>query len=395
MKLPETVELIINVLNRAGFPAYAVGGCVRDTILGREPNDWDITTSARPEEVKKCFRRTVDTGIEHGTVTVLIKKKGYEITTFRIDGQYGDARHPDNVVFTSDLKEDLLRRDFTINAMAYSHQSGLVDPFGGQEDLKKKIVRAVGVPKERFTEDALRVMRCIRFAAQLGFRIDPATFEAAKELSVNLQKISAERIREELLKILVSAHPDYTRLLQEIGAMPFILPSYKRYQEEAERVLLTLPDDKVLRLTAFLYQGGQAEAAEFFDRLKFDNDTRNRVIHLIRYADISLEPCPEALRRFLSEFGKEDVDRLLLFIEKARGEDLSAVRTELQGIEARGECTSLRELQLTGNDLSAMGMKPGREMGALLKELLQAVLEDPSLNTKEKLTSIARKRLNT
>ena len=394
MKLPETVEMIIDILERAGFPAYAVGGCVRDTILGREPNDWDITTAARPEEVKKCFRRTIDTGIAHGTVTVMIRKKGYEITTFRIDGKYGDARHPDNVVFTSDLREDLLRRDFTINAMAYSHRSGLVDPFDGQKDLQRKTVRAVGVPRERFTEDALRVMRCIRFAAQLGFSIDQATYEAAKELSRNLGKISAERIREELLKILVSGHPDYVGKLREIGAMHFICPSFEKCEEEAERLLLLVPEDKVLRLTAFLYAGGPDEAAAFFDRLKFDNDTRNRVLHLIRFADISLSPDPKALRRFLSDFGKEDVDKLLLFIEKSRGEDLKAVREALWGIESRGECTSLKELRLTGNDLSAMGMKPGREMGALLHGLLEAVIEDPSLNTKEKLASIAQKRLN-
>ena len=393
MKLPETVEMILDILRRAGYPAYAVGGCVRDTILGREPNDWDITTSARPEEVKKCFRRTVDTGIAHGTVTVMIRKKGYEVTTFRIDGQYGDARHPDNVVFTSDLREDLLRRDFTINAMAYSHESGLVDPFGGQEDLRKKIVRAVGVPVERFTEDALRVLRCVRFAAQLGFSIDPKTYDAAKELSRNLGKISAERIREEFLKILLSAHPDYTAKLQEIGAMPFIYPSYREIQNEAERALLLAPEDKVLRLTAFLYQGGAEDAEAFFDRLKFDNDTRNRVLHLIRYKDAALEAEPKSLRKFLSVFGKEDVDKLLLFHEKILGTDLTEVRRELKGIEARGECTSLKELALTGNDLTAMGMKPGREMGALLHELLEAVIEEPKLNTKEKLKKIAGGRL--
>ena len=385
--------MIINILDRAGYPAYAVGGCVRDTILGREPNDWDITTSARPEEVKKCFRRTVDTGIAHGTVTVMIRRKGYEVTTFRIDGQYGDARHPDSVVFTSDLREDLLRRDFTINAMAYNHRDGLQDPFDGQGDLQRKVVRAVGVPVERFTEDALRVMRCVRFAAQLGFSIDHTTYEAAKKLSVNLGKISAERIREELLKVLVSEHPDYTGKLWEIGAMPFILPAYERFCEEAERAMLLVPADKVLRLTAFLYKGGASEAAQFFDRLKFDNDTRNRVLHLIRYADAALEPEPRALRQFLSEFGKEDVDRLLIFLERVRGEDLSAVRAELQGIEARGECTSLKELRLTGNDLMEAGMKPGREMGALLRDLLQAVIDDPSLNTREQLMNIARKRL--
>ena len=393
MKLPETVELIIEILGRAGFPAYAVGGCVRDTILGREPNDWDITTSARPEDVKRCFRRTVDTGIAHGTVTVMIRKKGYEVTTFRIDGQYGDMRHPDNVVFTSDLREDLLRRDFTINAMAYNHRSGLQDPFGGQQDLRDRVVRAVGNPVERFTEDALRVLRCVRFAAQLGFTIDPATYDAAKQLSKNLAKISAERIREELLKILVSGHPDYTAKLHEIGAMPFILPSYGDGREETERLLPLLPADKVLRLAAFLRKSGEAAAKDFFSRLKFDNDTRDRVLHLLRFADTELRPEPLALRRFLADFGKEDVDRLLIFLEAHRGEDFGAVRAELQGIEARGECTSLRDLQLTGNDLMAAGMKPGREMGALLHDLLQMVIEEPSLNTREQLLNIARKRL--
>ena len=395
IKLPETVEMIIDILFRAGFPAYAVGGCVRDSILGREPNDWDITTSARPEDVKKCFRRTVDTGIAHGTVTVMIKKKGYEVTTFRIDGSYGDMRHPDNVVFTSDLREDLLRRDFTINAMAYNDRSGLQDPFGGQKDLQDRVVRAVGDPVERFTEDALRVLRCVRFAAQLGFTIDPATYEAAKQLSVNLGKISAERIREELLKILVSGHPDYTEKLWEIGAMPFILPAYESFREEAERLLTALPEDKVLRLTALLYRGGPEDAKAFFERLKFDNDTRDRVLHLIRFADADLVPEPLALRRFLADFGKEDVDRLLIFREALKGTDLRAVRAEIRGIEARGECTSLRELALTGNDLLASGMKPGKEMGALLHELLRMVIEDPSLNTREKLLNVALKRPDT
>ena len=395
MKLPETVEMIIDILRRAGYPAYAVGGCVRDTILGREPNDWDITTSARPEDVKKCFRRTVDTGIEHGTVTVMIRKKGYEVTTFRIDGQYGDARHPDNVVFTSDLVEDLRRRDFTINAMAYNHKDGLQDPFDGQGDLRGKVVRAVGEPVERFTEDALRVMRCVRFAAQLGFRIDPATYEAAKKLSPNLSKISAERIREELWKILLSEHPGYVAKLDEIGAMPFIYPDFASIREEAVRALPEVPADKVLRLTAFLYQGGEKEAAAFFDRMKSDNDTKNRVLRLVRYSGVTLDADPRALRHFLSAFGKEDVDKLLIFLEKVRGEDLSAVRETLQGIEERGECTSLRELALTGNDLLAAGMKPGKEMGLLLRELLERVIDDPSLNTKEKLAVIARESLKT
>ncbi|MBP5295551.1 MAG: hypothetical protein J6Y95_07535, partial [Lachnospiraceae bacterium] len=205
---------------------------------------------------------------------------------------------------------------------------------------------------------------------------------------------SAERIREEFLKILQSAHPDYTGKLLEIGAMPFIYPSYGEIQKEAERALLLAPEDKVLRLAAFLYQGGAEDAEAFFDRLKFDNDTRNRVLHLIRYKDAELEAEPKSLRKFLSEFGKEDVDKLLLFHEKILGTDLTEVRRELKGIEERRECTSLKELALTGNDLTAMGMKPGREMGALLHELLDAVIEEPKLKTKEKLKEIAEGRLS-
>ena len=206
--LPEAVKKIINVLQSAGYEAWAVGGCVRDSILHREPDDWDITTSARPEQVKVLFHRTVDTGIQHGTVTVLVDRVGYEVTTYRIDGEYEDSRHPKEVTFTASLQEDLRRRDFTINAMAYNEEAGLVDIFGGIEDISKKVIRCVGDAKERFTEDALRMMRAVRFSAQLGYDIEEATRLAICELSQTLEKISAERIRTELLKLLVSPHPE-------------------------------------------------------------------------------------------------------------------------------------------------------------------------------------------
>ncbi|MBO7631761.1 MAG: CCA tRNA nucleotidyltransferase, partial [Lachnospiraceae bacterium] len=196
--LPENVKRIIRTLETAGFEAYAVGGCVRDALFDRVPQDWDITTSALPEEVKGLFPRTVDTGIEHGTVTIMLGQEGYEVTTYRIDGKYEDCRHPDSVTFTRSLKEDLLRRDFTINAMAYNESTGLVDLFGGIEDLQAGIIRAVGNPTERFSEDALRILRAVRFAAQLGFTIEPETKQAMKTLSGNLKVVSAERIREEL-----------------------------------------------------------------------------------------------------------------------------------------------------------------------------------------------------
>ena len=217
IEMPEKVKYIIKTIQAAGFDAYAVGGCVRDSLLGRTPNDWDITTLATPMQVKKLFPRTVDTGIQHGTVTVLLEKEGFEVTTYRIDGDYEDGRHPKEVSFTANLTEDLKRRDFTINAMAYNETSGLVDVFDGVKDLEKGIIRCVGNPKERFTEDALRMLRAIRFSAQLGYEIEENTKAAIKELAPTLHRISAERIQAEMIKLMVSPHPDYLRIAYDTG----------------------------------------------------------------------------------------------------------------------------------------------------------------------------------
>ena len=203
IKLPEKVKYIIETITEAGFEAYAVGGCVRDSVLGREPDDWDITTSASPYQIKELFPRTVDTGIQHGTVTVMLDKDGYEVTTYRIDGIYEDGRHPREVTFTPDLKEDLKRRDFTMNAMAYNDKTGLIDIFDGRKDMENRIIRCVGDPEERFREDALRMMRAVRFSAQLGYEIEAATETAITHLAENLKKISAERIQVELLKLFM------------------------------------------------------------------------------------------------------------------------------------------------------------------------------------------------
>ena len=220
MRLPETVRDILNKLETAGFQAYAVGGCVRDSILGKEPDDWDLTTDARPEEVKALFPRTVDTGLQHGTVTVLLGGEGYEVTTYRIDGSYSDGRHPDSICFTPSLAEDLKRRDFTINAMAVSERGELVDLFGGQEDLARGCIRCVGDPYARFREDALRMLRAVRFAAQLNFEIEAETFKALTELSPNLARVSKERILAELTKLLLSNHPEKLELLYVAGLAP-------------------------------------------------------------------------------------------------------------------------------------------------------------------------------
>ena len=228
LEIPKNAETILHILEKAGYEAYVVGGCVRDSILGRSPDDWDITTSAKPEQVKALFHRTVDTGLQHGTVTVLMEKEGYEVTTYRVDGEYEDGRHPKEVTFTASLEEDLKRRDFTINAMAYNPSSGLVDLFGGLEDIERKIIRCVGNPLERFTEDALRIMRAVRFSAQLGFTIEEETRKALKVLAPNLKHVSAERIQVELVKLLMSPHPDYLRVAYEAGITAEFLPEFHR-----------------------------------------------------------------------------------------------------------------------------------------------------------------------
>lgn len=267
IQLPEKVKFIIDTLTDAGFEAYAVGGCVRDSILGRIPGDWDITTSAAPDQVKHLFAKTVDTGIQHGTVTVLEGKEGFEVTTYRIDGEYQDKRHPTEVIFTQNLIEDLRRRDFTINAMAYNETEGLIDVFGGIEDLNKKVIRCVGSPNDRFTEDALRMMRAVRFASQLGFTIEKHTKEAISKLSSNLAQISAERIQVELVKLLVSDHPEQMRVVYETGMSRVFLPEFDRMMETPQNNLYhcynvgehsivamqNIGNDKILRLTMLLH----------------------------------------------------------------------------------------------------------------------------------------------
>ena len=267
IELPEKVKTVIGELKAHGYDAYAVGGCIRDSILGRTPGDWDITTSAKPQQVKAIFPRTVDTGIQHGTVTVLMDKEGFEVTTYRIDGEYEDARHPKDVIFTSNLLEDLKRRDFTINAMAYNDETGLVDAFDGIADLKAKRIRCVGEPTERFTEDALRMMRAVRFAAQLGFTIEDATRQAICDMAENLSKISAERIQVELVKLVTSDHPEEMKTIYDTGIAAVILPEFCTMMETEQhnphhiytvgvhtiRSMQEIRADRVLRLTMLFH----------------------------------------------------------------------------------------------------------------------------------------------
>lgn len=437
--LPSRVKYILNTLMEHGYEAYAVGGCVRDSILGRTPGDWDITTSAMPEETKALFEKTFDTGIEHGTVTVLLGHEGFEVTTYRIDGKYEDSRHPKEVTFTRNLKEDLLRRDFTINAMAYNEQDGLVDLFGGLSDLDNRIIRCVGDPYDRLNEDALRILRGVRFAAQLDFEIDPETSEAMSALSENLRNISAERIQVELVKMLTSPRPELLRVAYELGITSVILPEFDRMMETTqdnphhaytvgEHTLIAMqniPATKILRLTMLLHDVGKPVtktmdvegiahfyhhdyvgvemAKNILKRLKFDNHTITQVAHLIRHHDERIGSDPLTVRRQMNRVGEENFGAYMLvrradtlaqsptFMEE-KLQKLNDIQWTWTEIVEAGQCVSLKNLAVNGKDLIAIGVKPGKQIGWLLGVLLQKVIERPELNTKEALFGLALER---
>ena len=439
IELPRKVVLIIKNLQRHGYDAYAVGGCVRDSILNRKPEDWDITTSAKPEQVKRIFRRTVDTGIEHGTVTVLIGKDGFEVTTYRVDGLYEDGRHPKEVTFTSQLEEDLKRRDFTINAMAYNDDERLVDAFGGMRDLNYHLIRCVGDPKERFSEDALRILRAVRFSAQLAFPIEPETAEAIKSLAPNLEKISAERIQAELVKLLVSDHPERIQDACELGITKVVLPEWDdmvgvkqntphhKYDVAAHTVhaLQNVKNDKVLRLTMLFHDMGKpvmkttdengrdhfkghAIASEqiaktVMKRLKFDNDTIRKVTKLVAYHDYRMEPTGANVRRAMHEIGVElfpyylavrlaDTKAQSSYERRGKLENIIQIRELYRNALRNKECVTLKDLAVTGTDLINLGIAPGKKLGTLLNELLDIVIEDPAWNQKGKLCDYVKER---
>lgn len=438
--VPQKAQYLIRTIENAGFEAYAVGGCVRDSILGREPQDWDITTSARPDQVKALFPRTIDTGLQHGTVTVMLDREGFEVTTYRVDGKYEDGRHPKEVTFTPCLEEDLKRRDLTINAMAYSDAKGLVDIYGGMEDIERGQVRCVGNPESRFREDALRILRAIRFSAQLGYVIEEETKKAIAALAPSLSLISAERIQAELVKLITSPHPDYLRTAYEAGVTKVFLPEFDRAMEApqnhphhcynvGEHILHSLTavrEDKVLRLAMLFHDIGKPEAMtvdgegithfhghaqisadmakDIMHRLKFDNDTLSMVCRLVLYHDYcnSVVPDMRIVRRAVNKIGG-DIFPLLLEVDRAdilaqsgyrRQEKLDNVDRwqQLFGqIQAQNQCVSLKSLAVTGSDLIAAGWKPGREIGETLQKLLELVLENPECNVKEYLLTEAEK----
>lgn len=454
MNIPENVSLIINILEKNGYEGYAVGGCVRDMVLGRTPEDWDITTSARPEQIKALFRRTVDTGIEHGTVTVLIGGGAYEVTTYRVDGDYGDHRHPETVKFTPSLTEDLRRRDFTMNAMAYNPASGIVDKFQGMEDISRKIIRCVGDAGERFEEDALRMLRAIRFAGQLQFAIEENTLEAVREKAPTIVHVSAERVRTELTKLLVSDGQDRLLLAKETGLSRYFLPELDAMLEteqnnphhaydvghhalEAVRHINHIckehPEIDAKAHISLCYAGllhdvakpscrttdadgvdhfynhnelGEKKAREILRRLKFDNETVSIVTRIIRYHDRRHENClvdgrysekgKRSMRRLINRIGIDAMPLLFILQEadllaqsKYKQEEklkkLSAAKRCFREICEAGDAVTVKDLAVNGRDLMDFGIESGPELGRILHELLEYVMEEPERNKKELL----------
>ena len=432
IKLPNSVEYILNILNKNGHEAFVVGGCVRDSLLNKKPNDWDITTSAEPEEVKKCFKEPIfDTGLKHGTVSLLINKEIFEITTYRMDGEYKDGRHPENVNFTKSLAKDLERRDFTINAMAYNHIDGLIDLFNGKNDLDNKIIKAVGDPIKRFNEDGLRMMRAIRFAAQLGYKLDKKTYNAIKECSNLITKISAERIENELSKILTSNFPEKIIDLYDLGITNYIMPEFNSIMECEQNnkwhyanvgnhtidALKNIKNDKILRWAALLHDIGKPESKSTdergFDhfhghpkvsvdisknilkRLKFSNKEKERILSLVELHD-SYKVSKSTVKKWIAKYGDSFVDDLIELQKadsKAHVEAAYEIKFKLidQLLKYKNEiieensAVSLKDLEINGHDLINIGYNPGKNIGIILNKILEEVISERLSNNKEEL----------
>ena len=445
MKLPCSVSDLISRLEQAGFSAYAVGGCVRDTLMGRQPHDWDLCTSATPEEMQEVFRgeHLVETGLKHGTLTVVLNHIPYEVTTFRTEGAYSDHRHPDSVSFVKDIEGDLSRRDFTINAMAYSPRTGIVDLFGGEMDLSHRIIRCVGVPRERFEEDALRILRALRFASVFDFEVDAETDTALREQAPALKNISAERIREELFKLLcgvgagriLRAYPDVLSvIIPEIAPMVGYNQQNHHHHfdlwEHTVQSVENIPPRPDLRLAMLLhdtgkpsvrtvdgkgeahYKGHQAVSAEIAenvtDALRCDRETRDRVVLFVRCHDIPLRTESgevnldrSFLLRRLNRFGEDNLRALFLIHRadriatghspKSREDARLAERmSALDALLAEQPCFTLKDLAVNGNDLKVLGLN-GPALGAALQKLLEAVMDGQVPNEKDQLNDFVTK----
>ena len=435
-ELKEDVVNILSRLRREGFKSYVAGGAVRDLLMGNAPHDYDIATSARPEEVKRIFEKTIDTGLKHGTVTVVYNKVGYEITTFRSDGEYRDGRHPESVRYVTDAREDCRRRDFTINAMMYSPDEGIIDCFGGREDIKRKTIRCVGKPERRFREDALRMLRAVRFSAVLSFEIDEYTKRAIRKCAPLIRRVSSERILEELNKILLSDNPDYFRELHKLGLLQFIIPQLEKCFGEPQRnkyhiydvgehimhTVKNTPRDFTLRWAALMHDIGKPccsstdnagiihfyghhresrrIAVDVLHRLRMDNESIKNIAVLVENHDVRVEPLPAAVKRTMARCGAPLFEKLLLLQradnmaknEKYYPEKLKrieAVTRIYNEILAEDQPYLISQLVINGGDLIKLGYRPGRVIGDTLKSLTDEVIINPKLNNREYLLNRA------
>lgn len=439
IKLPKKANFIIDTLTTNGYEGYVVGGCVRDCIIGLEPTDWDITTSAEPLEVKALFEKTVDTGLQHGTVTVVVDGEGFEVTTYRIDGEYEDNRRPKEVFFTKNIVEDLKRRDFTINAMAYHPKEGLVDPFEGEADLGRKLIRCVGRAEERFDEDALRMLRAVRFSAKLGFDIHEDTWDAIKDKRDLIQYVSVERIREEMTKLLVSSHPTRFLYLQEVGLLQYIMPEfipcfdtpqinpYHIYDVATHtmKTIEAIEAEVALRWCMLLHDIGKGytrttdiEGIDHFyghdevsldltkkimQRLKFDNKTIRKVMSLVKHHDYRFKANATVVRLAMSIVGKEYFpDLLKVQLADATGqnpdmvseriESLHQIKDIYAGILERNEAVDIKGLAIGGKQVMSLGYK-GPMVGEVLEDLLQVVIKEPERNTEKELLQYLQRKI--
>ena len=437
IKLDPGAALLLDVLHGAGHAAYAVGGCVRDSLLGLDPHDWDLCTSARPEQVMALFgeEKCIPTGLQHGTVTVKQGGRLYETTTFRTEGAYSDGRHPDAVCFVPDVREDLARRDFTINAMAYSAEEGLIDPFGGRDDLAAHLVRAVGEPERRFEEDALRILRLYRFAARFGFAIDPATGAAARALGPHLDCVSAERIQEELLKLLAAPRPGS---YLEPAVLAVVLPELEPEKQPEQFAELCRTIDRIeptaenvpARLAALLWPLGEAGARKALRKLKCSNALTDEVTALESEAGggagsfskdrpLGWDPVAagnragDGMARFVSEEKASGIPNTTLTVQakrllgryelptiqrltalcSARHPEqtgaFAALRAEAERLTAENACCRVSQLAVNGRDLMAAGVRPGPGLRQVLNALLEAVITGQTSNEKDALLAAA------
>lgn len=437
LKIQEGARWIIRGLEQAGYTGYVVGGAVRDLVMGKAPHDFDIATDALPEQVKRIFAKTYDTGIQHGTVTVIENKNAYEVTTFRTESGYADGRHPESVAFIRNLATDLARRDFTVNAMAYNDTAGLVDQFDGIGDIQKKIIRCVGEPETRFREDALRMLRAVRFAAVLNFEIEPETAKAIKKCAVLIKKVSAERFREECNKILLSDRPADFRVLHELGLLQYLIPELDRcfsveqcnkyhihnVGEHIMHAVAATPPDLILRWAALLHDVGKPRCmsrdangvihfyghhresmglgTDILHRLRFDRDSMHEILILVENHDVRIEPSPPVVKRMMARTGGRLFEKLLLLQEadnKAKNPGflrdklakLAEVRRIYREVLAEGQPYLVSDLVINGRDLIKLGFKAGREIGDTLRQLLDEVLVNPAVNNRDYLLSRAR-----